>query len=288
MPLKMKFKSMNKAPANEHELELAIVRRAGRSNPHALEDRITMANAILGQFLGEGVAVKGGSSLRFRYGSGQSRHTMDFDATRRIPLDEFMLGFQTRLSHGWSGFTGEAAILAKATPAGVPPEYVMQPIRVKFSYKGKNWCSVDFEISCAEAGAADDIELMSPNAETVAIFSDLGFPMPQPVPLMRIEHQIAQKLHAVSAAHSHRAHDLIDLQLMLARENPDMAQLNETCRRLFATRKAQEWPPKNISPGHDWQSLYENQRANLPVLPTVGEAVEWVNRLIARIDAAAE
>ena len=69
----------NKPPHNEHELELALVRRAGNSNSRAQADRMTMANAIVGQMLGEGVAVKGGSSLRFRYGSEKSRFTMDFE-----------------------------------------------------------------------------------------------------------------------------------------------------------------------------------------------------------------
>ncbi|MBR4613172.1 MAG: nucleotidyl transferase AbiEii/AbiGii toxin family protein [Kiritimatiellae bacterium] len=277
---------MNRPPANEHELELAIVRRAGRSNPRALADRITMANAIVGQFLGDGVAVKGGSSLRFRYGSDGTRHTMDFDTTRRISLDEFLSRFQNGLSMGWEGFTGEAALLPQASPRGVPPEYVMQPIRVKLFYKGKNWCSVDLEISLGEAGAADDIELMQPNAETVAVFTELGFPAPMPAPLMRIEHQVAQKLHAVSDTHSHRAHDLIDLQLIVQREKLDFAKIRRICVRLFAARKRTPWPPPKVKGGDDWPTLYDNQKGALPVLPTVEEAVDWVNGLIEEIDSA--
>lgn len=43
---------MPKMPHNEHMLELAIVRRAGNDNERALADRMTMANAIVGQMLG--------------------------------------------------------------------------------------------------------------------------------------------------------------------------------------------------------------------------------------------
>ena len=68
---------MPKPPHNEHYLELAIVRRAKNDNGKAMTDRMTMANAIVGQFLGSGTGVKGGSSLRFRYGSAQSRYTTD-------------------------------------------------------------------------------------------------------------------------------------------------------------------------------------------------------------------
>lgn len=277
---------MNRPPANEHELELAIVRRAGRSNPQALADRITMANAIVGQFLGDGVAVKGGSSLRFRYGSGNVRHTMDFDATRRIALDEFLQRFQKGLSVGWQGFTGEAALLPQASPRGVPPEYIMQPIRVKLFYKSKNWCSVDFEISLGEVGCADRATQMPPNGETVALFSDLGFPAPGPVPLMPLEHQIAQKLHALSDERSHRAHDLIDLQLVMGRERIDLAAVRDVCVRLFAARKRAAWPPQIEPRTDDWETLYSAQKGNLPVLGTVQEAVAWANNLVSVIDAA--
>ena len=110
---------MPKVPHNEHMLELAIVRRAGNDNERALADRMTMANAIVGQLLGPGAGVKGGSSLRFRYGSADSRYTMDFDMTRKIGLEEFLSGFKRRLATGWSGFTGECDILPQANPRGV-------------------------------------------------------------------------------------------------------------------------------------------------------------------------
>ena len=58
-----------KPPRNEHELELALVRRAGNSNKQAKDDRTTMANAIVAQMLGEGVAVKGGSMFRCQIGT---------------------------------------------------------------------------------------------------------------------------------------------------------------------------------------------------------------------------
>ena len=107
-----------KQPHNEHELELAIVRRAGNSNAKAVRDRMVMANAIVGQLLGEGVAVKGGSSMLLRYGSENARFTEDFDTTRRIDLDVFLKGLRKRLEDGWCGFTGMLDILPQASPRG--------------------------------------------------------------------------------------------------------------------------------------------------------------------------
>lgn len=140
-----------KQPHNEHELELAIVRRAGNSNAKAVRDRMVMANAIVGQLLGEGVAVKGGSSMLLRYGSDNARFTEDFDTTRRIDLDVFLKGLRKRLEDGWCGFTGMLDILPQANPRGVLFDYVMQPIRIRLSYRGKSWCSVNMEMTLGSA-----------------------------------------------------------------------------------------------------------------------------------------
>lgn len=96
---------------------------------------------------------------------------------------------------------------------------------------------------------------------------------------------VAQKLHAASAPRSHRVHDLIDLQLIMGRHNPDWAELRGVCRRLFAYRRQQQWPPV-VESGPDWDSLYSERVGSLPVLPTAAEAVAWANALIARIDMA--
>ena len=51
---------------------------------------------------------------------------------------------------------------------------------------------------------------------------------------------------------------------------------------LFAYRKCQAWPPEVIK-GDGWEEQYIAQKYDLPVLPTVDEAVTWVNDLIRRI-----
>ena len=276
-----------KPPHNEHELELALVRRAGNSNQKAGTDRATMANAIVAQMLGDGISVKGGVSLRFRYGSAQSRYTMDFDATRRIGFDEFLAGFRARLANGWNGFTGEADILPQASPPGVPPEYVMQPVRVRLKYRNHSWCSVSLEVTAGEAGCADAGETVGPDSEALAVFADLGFPPPGAVRLMPLEHQVAQKLRGAAGRHSRRAHDLIDLQLMMLHDGHriDLRRVREICRTIFRHSDTPPWPPA-IARRPTWDTLYAEQMANLPVLPTVDEAIVWVNGLIALIDAA--
>ncbi len=59
------------------------------------------------------------------------------------------------------------------------------------------------------------------------------------------------------------------------------------CRRLFAYRRMQEWPP-TIVVNDRWDELYDAAKEDLPVLPTIAEAVEWANGLIAKIDGMEE
>ena len=102
---------------------------------------------------------------------------------------------------------------------------------------------------------------------------------------MKLEYQVAQKLHGASGVNSDRAHDLIDLQLIMAHAQPDLATTRTICQKLFAYRKCQPWPA-TVKKNEKWDAVYEAQKGDLPVLPTVDEAVTWANDLIARIDAA--
>lgn len=116
-------------------------------------------------------------------------------------------------------------------------------------------------------------------------FVELGFPPPRPVKLMTLEYQLAQKIHAVSEPGNDRARDLVDIQIILKNSSVDMAKTRRLCERIFAYRKKHQWPPV-ITPGVGWNSMYLEAKGDLPVLPTVDEAVAWANDLIAKIDAA--
>ncbi|MEG2983042.1 MAG: hypothetical protein RR794_05265, partial [Raoultibacter sp.] len=98
-------------------------------------------------------------------------------------------------------------------------------------------------------------------------------------------HQIAQKLHGSSENGSARAHDLIDLQLIVSNEKIDFKKTKDTCVRLFAYRKLQAWPPA-IEGNQNWVEIYDAQKAGLHVLDSVDDAVAWANDLIRKIDAS--
>lgn len=271
---------MTKRPNSRVNLDRAIERIFGNYEL-TTEIRSIMANTIVGQMLPEGV-VKGGSSLKLRYGNQCTRVTMDLDMACKGDLAAFLETLGANLKKGWNGFTGVIVRQEPASPKDVPPEYVMKPYGVKLQYNGQSWCTVDLEIGFNEIGDAEDVEY-GLSDEVVDIFRKLMFPDPAPVPLMRLEYQVAQKLHGATGPGSQRAHDLIDLQLIVGRAELDYGRIRDICRRLFVYRKKQAWPP-TVTKGPDWETVYDEENSKETVLPTVDEAVAWANELIAKID----
>ncbi|MGI8521884.1 MAG: nucleotidyl transferase AbiEii/AbiGii toxin family protein, partial [Nocardioidaceae bacterium] len=113
----------------------------------------------------------------------------------------------------------------------------------------------------------------------------VGLETPKPVPVMRADHQVAQKLHAVSGEGSERARDLVDLQLIDRGEDLDLSQVRATCARLFEYRRQQPWLP-TVAVGEGWGTLYEAAIEDVQALPDVEAAVAWVNAFVERIEAA--
>lgn len=113
-------------------------------------------------------------------------------------------------------------------------------------------------------------------------------PEPQPIPVLAVEHQVAQKLHACTSVNvktgiNERAHDLVDLQILAEEEPFDLAAMKPVCERLFRARQSHAWPPTVVA--HEpWPALYVEAAEGLSVIDDVGAAVEWANRLIAGID----
>ena len=248
----------------------------------ALRRRVSMALVVVGQMLPEG-AIKGGGAMALRYGRG-TRFTQDLDAARVQSLDRFRSDFEESLARGWAGFTGRLIEKAAPRPTGVPTSYVMKPFEVRLDYLGRPWCSVKFELGHNEIGDADrpDHQLAP---DLAVLFTEVGLESPRPVPVMRADHQVAQKLHAASETGSERARDLVDLQLLDRGEELDLAQVASTCRRLFEYRRQQEWPP-TIVPGNQWDTLYTEAADGLDLLAGLDEAIAWANEFIRRIDAA--
>lgn len=188
---------MKSAPNSKSNLDRAILRYA-QSDVRAVSLRVSMANTIVAQMIGQGV-VKGGSGLKFRYGEAATRVTIDLDTAWNTNLDAFLKDLNEKLKAGWNGFDGLLVVQRQASPRGIPFDYVMQPCDVKLNYKGTPWFTVKLEIGHNEIGDADEIDLIPPRKDVSDLFDFLCLPTPGAIPVMRLEFQIAQKLHGASA-----------------------------------------------------------------------------------------
>ena len=221
--------------------------------------------------------------MALRYGR-ETRFTQDLDAARVQPLARFRNDFEESLGAGWASFTGRLVEKAAPRPPAVPTAYVMQPFDVKLDYRGRPWCTVKFELGHNEIGDADEPEFRLA-ADLEDLFTEIGLEAPRPVPVMPADHQVAQKLHAVSAEGSERARDLVDLQLLDMGEDLDLVRVRATCVRLFEYRRKQPWPP-TAAIGEGWGTLYRAATEDVEALPDVEAAVAWVNAFVERIEAA--
>ncbi|NGM16635.1 hypothetical protein GMI70_01195 [Eggerthellaceae bacterium zg-893] len=264
-------------PNSRRNLDEAIKRLAASQGEAPLRVRDVLANTVVAQMLPDGV-IKGGSAIKLRLGDAGTRFTTDLDCARSASMDSFLGSLQRSLDEGWEGFAGRPARGRPARPKDVPPHYVMQPVDVKLSYKGKPWCTVKLEVGHNEIGDADDADFCLAD-DVAAMFESLGFPRPRPIPLMKLHYQIAQKLHALTEPGSRRAHDLIDLQLLAKNTDLNYALINRTCERLFSYRGMQPWP-SFVKMGQGLHEAYEGQIAGISVLPSIEEAALWTDDLI--------
>lgn len=269
---------MMKRPNSKRHLDDALRRAYGQES--FVRVRTMLANAIVAQMLPNGV-IKGGTSLKMRFGDDATRYTTDLDTARISDMKEYLDLLQANLNAGWEGFTGKVIAVEPASPVGVPTKYVMLPFEIRLSYLGKSWVTVLLEVGHNEIGDADAPDYVVPE-EASSLLQELGFPPLKHVPVMRLSYQIAQKLHALSAPESKRVHDLVDLQIIVDFSiSLDYEETRRVCERLFSYRCMQSWPPV-IDAQKGWEERY-NSESNTLGGRSFREAVSWVNQLIQRI-----
>ena len=169
------------------------IHRMAASDKDFVKLRALLANAIVGQMLPNG-AVKGGTALKFRFGDAATRFTTDLDAARQSDLDAFVEKLEASLSSGWNGFAGRLVPRSQARPAHVPPQYVMRPFDIKIDYRGKPWCTVSLKSDTMSWAMPTSPNACFHQISLARMFRELGFPDPDPLPLMPLHHQIAQKI----------------------------------------------------------------------------------------------
>lgn len=274
-------------PSNLRSLETRIGNLARDRDRPVRRIQRAVANTVVGQMLPPGV-VKGGTAMKLRVGEAGTRFTPDLDTARsaNVTLDDYLDELADRLATGWGGFTGTVEELEPPQPEGVPEEYVMQPFVIRLAYKGRHWLAVPFELGRDEIGSTEQHEPRIAD-DIVELFDTLGLDTPDPIPVLALDHQIAQKLHACTSINAttggnDRAHDLVDLQILDQEETIDMSAVAATAERLFTARRSHPWPPTVVV--HDgWDTIYAEAADGLDVIDNITDAVAWANDFIARV-----
>lgn len=271
--------------------------------------RVMLCTLIVSQMLPNSVVVKGGMGVKLRFGERGTRATSDLDVSTCARGEEFEERFRARLAEGWGtvppskgeqrrnpdapdriAFTASLRAKKLHNPGLSRPEYVTHPYRVSIAFLGNKWGGLDVEVSDPEINAYAQSK-KNIDEELAQFSAYFGFADLQPVELIDLEYQIAQKLHAVTDPACERAHDLVDLQLLL-NDTTNLAYLRELCVRTFDWRRQQAWPPLPLRPMDGWSLAYSDARAETEidgkthVLPDVESARGWLSELITRISAS--
>jgi hypothetical protein len=282
---------MRDKPRNLRSLEARINNLAREQGRPLRRVQRAIANTVIGQMLPPGV-IKGGTAMKARVGEASSRFTPDLDVARAamLNLDEYLELLDDALADGWEGFTATLAAVDPPAPDGVPAEYIMQPFDIRLAYEGSHWLTVRFELGRDEIGSTEQSEHRLAH-DLIELFETVGLPRPNPLPVLAVEHQVAQKLHACTSVNpktnrNERAHDLVDLQILDQDESIDMTAVSNVAARLFASRRTIPWPPQ-VRAYDGWDALYSEAADGLDVVPDIDAAVRWANEFIQRaIDAA--
>ncbi|MQA85748.1 MAG: hypothetical protein GEV03_14280 [Streptosporangiales bacterium] len=278
-------------PTNLRSLETRLRNLARAQAVPERRLRRLVGIVILGQLLARtgAAAIKGASNIEVRVGTRGTRVSSDLDTVRSVSIDRFQDEFAAALRAGWAGFTGllvDDGEIDTREPGGYRPHRY----RAKLEYVGRPFGTITVEVAPEEVDALTNLETIAVH-DAADWFDELGLPAPQPVPALPLTHQIAQKLHACTTPDddtwiNDRAHDLVDLQLAARVYPGPMAEIREVAVRLFAARNTHVWPPL-VTARTGWQTRYTAEADGLDVLPTLDDAIAWVNDFIAQIEVSA-
>jgi hypothetical protein len=295
-------------PVNVTQLNDRLAQAARELGIPVARARVMLCTLIVSQMLPDAVAIKGGMGIKLRFGERGTRATSDLDLSTCSRGEEFEQVFRARLAEGWGtvppskgerrrspdapdrvAFTASVRVAKLHDPGLARPEYVMHPYRVSIAFLGNAWGAMDVEVSDPEIGlhAHPRKEIDGELAWFGGYFS---FGELQPVELVDLEYQIAQKIHAVTDPAYERAHDLVDLQILWNVE-PDLPLLNRLCVGTFGWRNQQLWPPLPLRQMEGWALAYADAReetevnGHTPVLANVAVARDWLGEIIERIAA---
>ncbi len=224
--------------------------------------------------------TRGGVAMELRAGE-KARVTGDVDLVLRGDPESLLAHLDASLADDYEEFSFERN---EPQPLELRPH--VRRIRVKVAFRTKPFMTLIVEVAPVEAGG-DEIEEIAAHD-----LSTIGLDGPDIIPVLAVRWQIAQKLHAVTeppprpGGENPRYWDLIDLQLLQALTSENLAPVKDACRRIFAARDQQHWPPQ-ITTYPDWSDRYAAMASSLDMpIVDLDEAINVIHAFIYAIDAS--
>lgn len=227
--------------------------------------------------------VKGGTAMQLRLGI-QARATTDLDVVFAGRVEEWLARFDAAtVERTWEGFT----VTRKAPPGQIDvitASYRPWRVPLQLRYEGREFGSVTLEVAVDDTTVKHQ-DLVEPDGIALAAFEINPPPL---VPCLDVPTQIAQKLHACTEqldGGNDRVRDIIDIWLLEALIEPDdLRAVRAACINTFNRRKRHAWPPA-VTSSPSWSRDYPLHVAEHPdAPPTLDGAIEYLARLVTRID----
>lgn len=190
--------------------------------------------------------LKGGSAQIWRLGLADFRPTRDVDVVTNLERQEVVQILTSLTGIQFGNFViGKVAIQDDRTNWKVPSEYRLVVAKVPVLYEQSNWLTCDLEVLPFEVG--NSFAMTSADESLGGVLARAGLADLIELPLISIELQIAEKLHALTEPGSVRAGDLFDLHLAVARLPIEVSTLADWVEKVYRRRAGHsfdsDWVP---------------------------------------------
>ncbi len=223
--------------------------------------------------------LKGGLAMELRL-QLRARVTGDYDAAFRTRTEEAIERLDEALAQPWNSFN-----LTRDAPEIIPNTKAVR-VRLRLSYKGRSWGSVQLEMAPVEGRMGlelDRVEAMS--------LDSLRVPLPEAANCISLRYQVAQKLHACTEVfeegrENDRFRDVMDILLVEdLLYDIGLNRVREACVDIFTVRDKHTWPP-TVTVYDSWRVPFaELARENRFTPEDIDEAAAALTALIAAVEA---
>jgi predicted nucleotidyltransferase component of viral defense system len=226
---------------------------------------------------------KGGTAIAWQVDFAISRPTVDLDASSSESRAEVAQRIVLLNGQKWGPFElGTPKIKTVRVPTGIDYDDALVVARVPIRFRDSRWLTVTLEIApnC-------DLHLgenILPNVEMREILVSLDLPSVTALPVISIERQMAEKLHALTAPGSDRGKDLYDLCLVDELIPFEMPVLALAVKQVFEERASHAWGD-GFDLSAEVRAAYRRQAGQFATSVNFDDALARLQRLKKDIDA---